>query len=442
MNSLSLRPLSFDKKSKSLNKILIKALKTPEILNSPIKQLFRNSRHNDEPFVHQYSASYTERSGQKGLSSGLSFNKEKAKVKALCEAVERYALGNYDESKLLCTTTIETANQFLSPNSVVSFSSDQNLPRQFGINEHDRKQKIRWSRGFSLPTYSKIYIPAQLVYVPYSYGKSESIIRLPISTGAACGQTVDEAIYRGICEVIERDAFMISYLNKVEAPRIKVEKSSGKYQDTYLYLKRYQLNWFVFDITTNIGVPVLMSIILDHSGVGPAISIGLKCSLFLDEAILGSLEESLQTRSWMRDEFSETTNKELRNIKKQPNKITDARERGLFWYDGDQEGALDFWIKSGITKELGEFNRPNEFVNKNYVVLIKKLLSKLDKLGYQTYFCDITPKIFSTSEFRVAKVIIPQLQPFYLDERYKYLGGTRLNKDNKQELNNVPHPFL
>ncbi len=68
-------------------------------------------------------------------------------------------------------------------------------------------------------------------------------------------------------------------------------------------------------------------------------------------------------------------------------------------------------------------------------------------------YVDISNNKLKKYGIKVVKVIIPQLQPLYLDERYPYLGGTRLYevpiklgflKTAKQEneLNKIPHPFL
>ena len=41
------------------------------------------------------------------------------------------------------------------------------------------------------------------------------MLRWAVTTGLATGQSLEEAIAKGILEVVERDAFMISYLNRL-----------------------------------------------------------------------------------------------------------------------------------------------------------------------------------------------------------------------------------
>jgi hypothetical protein len=57
---------------------------------------------------------------------------------------------------------------------------------------------------------------------------------------------------------------------------------------------------------------------------------------------------------------------------------------------------------------------------------LKQILQKLWDHGIDAYFVDITLPKFRKLGYYVVKVIIPQLTPFYLNEKVPYFGGTRL----------------
>lgn len=68
-------------------------------------------------------------------------------------------------------------------------------------------------------------------------------------------------------------------------------------------------------------------------------------------------------------------------------------------------------------------------------------------------FVDVTRPEIKKRGFIVVKVIIPQLQPLYLYENFRYLGGERLYTvpeilgyrgaaKKETDLNSKPHPFL
>ncbi len=71
----------------------------------------------------------------------------------------------------------------------------------------------------------------------------------------------------------------------------------------------------------------------------------------------------------------------------------------------------------------------------------------------EAVYVDITDKEIRKYGFVVVKVVIPQLQPLYLDERYAYLEEKRLRdapikmgllkySKTKNKFNKIPHPFL
>ncbi len=108
------------------------------------------------------------------------------------------------------------------------------------------------------------------------------MLSVPISTGAAAGGCLASALVRGIYEVIERDAFMISYLNKLENDKVDLEKIPDARITTLLsILNRYRIEGHIMDITSDLGVPTFVTILVDRTGIGPAIHCGLKTSFLI-----------------------------------------------------------------------------------------------------------------------------------------------------------------
>jgi len=64
-------------------------------------------------------------------------------------------------------------------------------------------------------------------------------------------------------------------------------------------------------------------------------------------------------------------------------------------------------------------------------------------------YVDLTPSNLKNKKIYVVKVLVPEFQPLYLDERFPYWEGKRL-KEIPQKLrfipckniNKFPHPFL
>lgn len=134
---------------------------------------------------------------------------------------------------------------------------------------------------------------------------------LPISTGAAGGGSLTAALTRGIFEIVERDSFVIAYLNKIRFPKVSLDSVKDEYVQFLLeMLKRYRLAIHVIDITNDLKIPCFLSIIVNKTGIGPAVSTGLKCHLDPIEAITGSIEEAFNVRTWTRQNYEDNPKKE------------------------------------------------------------------------------------------------------------------------------------
>lgn len=432
-NKASSLSLSIEKGSRFIND-------NPKI----IKEIFKVMSYNDEPKLYSYQVYfkdiYSNGENEDSSASGISFNKRRALMKVLGETIERYALGGNNNNKFIYNNFSELkalSKLAIHPEDLITFSNRNHYAYNLG------KKKLHWVEGKSLISSEKILIPAQLAYVPYLYQHSEPLIRFPISTGAAAGVTLNDSLYRGICEIVERDAFMIAYLNKLPSPQIDLSSLSNKelYHIVNM-LKKYKLEPIVLDLTNDLKIPVFAAIIVDRTGLGPAVSVGLKAGFDVKETIIGAIEESLMMRSWIRDKFIYNDPQYKRG-----KEIITIEDRAHFWFPVSAIKYLDFWIKNKNFKKFTtkDLRTPKDKLKKALSIFIKKRID--------VFYIDIADKEVRKYGFMVVKVIIPQLQPLYLDERYPYLEGDRLyntpvkigflEKPNKEnQLNKVPHPFL
>jgi ribosomal protein S12 methylthiotransferase accessory factor len=266
-----------------------------------------------------------------------------------------------------------------------------------------------------------------LISVPYNY-EQEPIVRFPITTGAAFSTSLSGAIYRGICEIVERDAFMIAYLGKLERPGVDLEKSGKKIKELRDLYAKYNLELHIIDITTNLKIPAMLGIIVDKTGLGPAITVGLSADLSPKKAAVKSALEALHSRPW------------IRRLMLSGNKNTNINTfegRALYWSKTEMIKKLDFFLKAKHKIILSERERNNFSTSKK----LSKMIEMLKQNNLSTYFVDLSDKKLKKYGLCVVKVLIPKLQPLFLNEDFKYLGNSRLLVGSRN-LNKIPHPFL
>lgn len=411
-----------------------------------ITDLKKTYQDNDEIKYFQYSSSIKlnpqETDGliltHGGASGSSLFDEKMALIKCIAESIERASCQTYKKSECIWSSFSKLGCNAVDPALFTYFSSSQkrNLSQEY---IPDKDSEMSWTECKNLEDNKSVLLPTQLIYYSYRFQKNEQKILLPISTGAAGGTSLDSAVYKGICEIIERDSFMIFYLNKLHGKKIDVYTIDHRViQKMISICKRYLVEWHLINISTDLQVPVYMSILIDRTGIGQAVSIGLKCGLDHIEAIIGSFEEAIQTRSYTRHLYEDTQDKLIL-----PERITSIKERAIYWHEIKMIKHLEFWL----TQEAKPFDEELSRINGADDLPYLKTVLKRHK--FDCFIKDITRKEVKRLPYYIVKVVIPQLQPLYLDERHPYYGNRRLYEVPKrlgyksnQSLNHLPHPFL
>jgi ribosomal protein S12 methylthiotransferase accessory factor len=364
-------------------------------------------------------------------TAGTSFSsKSIALLKCLSEGIERICIASYRKTD-------------------ITYAPRADMPKALNLGYYgeDRlinDKKFGWVNARDISHNSNVEIPAQLIYHNYlSNNKSEKQLAPIISTGASSGMSYVQTLLRGIYEVVERDAFMTVYLNKITVPEIDVEKLNDKkikkIADTF---KKYKLEWRVLDITHDLSIPVMLSILIDKSQFGPSVTFGLKCGFNKLQNIVGSGEEALMVRLSARKLVQEGTSKNYEAFSTFE-KI--MYYRSIYWWSIDMLKKIDFFLngkKTALKKSNIVFL--NEKTELNYVITL------LADKSHFVYCKDITHDYFKTKGIIALKTIIPTLQPLFFKEQGKYLNSERLKEVaqhygktfSTNTLNTILHPFL
>jgi len=394
----------------------------------------------DEPRFFQFNSLLNEKNPvleSKGFfvdidnvsSSGISFNSRKvALFKCLAEALERFCQHSYQEEFTYDSRLSDLKKPALDPSIF-----------QPGI---DTKQiEFSWVKGKNLTTKKECLIPTQLIYLNYFKNSktNEPILSQLNSSGTAGGFTEEESILSAIFELIERDAFMGIYLNKIKPLRIDLSTVKDKViKNIVAELENKYFKPYVYDISTDLNIPVFLAIIVDRTEEKPKFTVGAKCGFDEVEIIKGALEEAVMLRDWLRSEMLKIKPAKIIN----PKKINSFLERAMFWnFDNSILSNLDFLLKQ--KPKIKFLRRAKKEKNR-----LENVISLLSNKGYIIYDKDITLPEMKKINFYVHRVIIPGLQPLYLDEQYKEINIIRLKKisdfygQSFKQINIVPHPFL
>jgi len=407
----------------------------------------RKRKYPDEPFI--YSCLTSSSGGVYG--SGVDFlSEERTFWKSLAEAVERHLWFNSDYSfkNSIKAPYKDIKNRALNVFSLAGFSQKQK--EEFSVLRFDENTIFEWVPAYSLILKKKIFCPLQLVSSLYfkqkvrvldsrpqnnNDAKKEPMLRWCITTGLATGKYLEEAALKGLLEVVERDSFMVAYLNKMSPPIFDLEHLRVQDEEIFKIIsdfERYNLEVYVIKLPSELPIHVISAFIIDRTGLGPALSVGASADLDFKTSFLDALSESLAVRYSLKGKFQQSIN--FKKIYRE--------ERLIYWSKTENLPKIDFFLKGDKTK-FDLKRDPSNFLRTPsgdyYKNKLNQLAEKLKKRNFEVCFVELTTEEIKKTGLRCVQVVIPQLQPMHLNESIPYFGGNRLKEEYL--LNKEPHPF-
>jgi len=413
-----------------------------------IKNFSKRKSFSDEPPLFAYTAQYSDAR----YASGVDFlSEKKAAGKAIGEAIERHLWGhsNFFSSHKIIKTYKEIQKRALNIFSLAGFSEKQKKKHP-GL-QFTEETPFAWIYARSLTSGTKILCPIQLVSslyfwknvkTPWNKDGVEPMLRWCITTGLATGKSLEEAIVAGMLEVIEREAFMIAYLNKLSPPIINLEHLASQDEEVGRVLrkfKRYNLEVHLVTLPTDFPVHVVLAIIRDHSGRGPAMAVGASADFNLKTCLLDALSESTSVRH------------SIKNTYKNPihSKHIGRKERLMYWAKQENSNKINFFtrgkkINIHLKESVYAQSRECRHDKKQLEILVQEFRRQNEEVCY----VELSLKETKFLGFRTVFVVAPGLQPMHLEEEIPYFGGERLKTVPEKlgykpakELNKEPHPF-
>lgn len=375
----------------------------------------------------------------RGAACSASF--ERAVVRACGESVERYCSAFCDIGGLTLATAEEleaSGGRPVPPERLYPFSDAQYAAAGFPF-ERTRGRRLRWVEARSAATGDLVWLPASCVFVPYLFDHAvEPFTHMPISTGLAAGRDVDGCIAKGILEILERDALMIVWHNRLTTERIDVRSCAGRTDliDTLLSAgDRAGSRWHLNLLTLDVDVPVVGAALIDESSP-PLTSFGISADPDPERALLLALEEAALTRVLVNRMPAAQEEREVA-----PDSLTTLHDHLVAHASSPRlRDRLRFLTDRG---PLRSFTEVAERFSSHASVE-----ERVAAAGLEAIWVDVTTADVAELGFRVVRTAMPGLQPLDNDHRYRHLGGARLRsvpralgRRPRRLANPDPHPF-
>ena len=354
-------------------------------------------------------------------SGGLGVNEDEkiAMTSCLAEALERYCM-SYIPKKEIIRDVKENLKKENTFDNFFTYSEEQYNKTDLFLNPN--KEIIEWTKIYNIDNKQSFkYWPASLIYLPYDLNKT---VAETTSTGMAAGFTLDECIQSGLLELIERDALMINFMQRLDPPEINLETLDEKNLKLIKIIqKEYDIK--IYKLYSDIKVPIYLSIIYKNEKNHIHYGIGACANLNSDYAINKSLKECLFTYFYSLN---------IMGVRQEdPKKIKTLYEHFLYYQSNNFNKLLFNSKVIDYKREVTSFND-----------LIKNL--KLQNID--VYYKELTTDDIKETGIKVVKVIAPSLIDLNKSHIYPRLGATRfflvpekLNLKYSDKLTDMPHPF-
>ncbi|MBS0550333.1 MAG: TOMM precursor leader peptide-binding protein [Proteobacteria bacterium] len=216
-------------------------------------------------------------------ASGKGVTAEQARASCLAESVERYACAWTSTEPRRAARLADLGEQALHPHALLGFSDFQydnretlnkdayhidRIPQRF-----DAAETIDWSPAWSLRDDAPRWLPSRYVY--FNYDGPGGRFCYADSNGTASGATLEEAMFHGLLELIERDGVAMWWYNRLRMPEIALdgidENLVGAMRAHYGSLGR---DLRLIDLTNDVGVPVIAALSVNRQGARPILGLG------------------------------------------------------------------------------------------------------------------------------------------------------------------------
>jgi ribosomal protein S12 methylthiotransferase accessory factor len=207
--------------------------------------------------------------------TGVTLRPEQSTVVSVLEVIERYA-GLRPRSKR--TMVQASYNQLIQARELVLDPTTLGLhsPEQYEQYEqshthrrlvpYDHDLQCHWVWGYSFQKQAPILVPEHCAYYGVPASEENPVFVFDISNGCALGNCLEEAIFHGMLEVIERDAFLLTWYARLQVPRLNPDSVADPTIRTLLEHLEHHSGYMIhaFNITLDHAIPCLCLLGIDE----------------------------------------------------------------------------------------------------------------------------------------------------------------------------------
>jgi ribosomal protein S12 methylthiotransferase accessory factor len=371
---------------------------------------------------------------------------------AILEGLERYCgLAAHGKRTVVHDSFRNLEDSALNPIKVGVHTQEQYAQPGFPFHPFNPDRSMNWVWGHSFLEERPILVPELLAY--YSLGCGEGFV-YETSNGCALGGSLEEAIFHGIMEVVERDSFLLTWYAQLSLPRL--DPYSANDQELQLMIERvravagYDLHFY--NSTMENGIPSILALAKNRKQKGLNLICAAGAHLDPLKAVKSAIHE-LAAMMMTLDEKFEENQVELLRMLQDPSLVRKMDDHGLLYGMPQAEERLQFLLDEN--RPLRTFDEEYKWKSKHSDLTddLQEILTVFRKLNLDVIVVDQSTSETLRNGLHCVKVLIPGMLPMTFGHHLTRVTGldrvltvpVKLGYSsqplNFEELNPHPHPF-
>jgi ribosomal protein S12 methylthiotransferase accessory factor len=361
------------------------------------------------------------------IGSGKGTTKVAAMIGAVGEAIERYSASIYRERDLMRASASALGPLAFDPASLCLYRPEQYAEKGFPYDPFDPMRELSWADGRWLDTGEPVRIPALVTYFNYVPRQGERLCQAT-SNGLAAGATFEDAALRATLELIERDAFMMTWLQRrAPTPYAPGEELGQDVMEVLSDLRDFGMDVGLYLLPGDVKVPAFMGIAWGDGKSRPAATVALAASCDPIESARKAILELAHVNPYITRLMHDSS-------QRKPCAASEVRtlnDHALFYVPPRRLKAFDF-IRSARSRPL-----PVSRIKPRRSSGIEACNEALAAAGHRVAVADVTAPDVRLGPFRVARAVGTYLQPIDFGHHQRRLANPRLGAS----INADPHPL-
>lgn len=404
------------------------------------------------------------------MGTGCALHTTQSKLVSVLEVVERYA-GLRPRRKR--TTVQASYNQLVQQAQPALDPTTLGLHAPERYEQHERHPHSRhlvayhhnlpchWIWGYSFQRQSPILVPEHCAYYGVSSSHENPVFVEETSNGCALGNCLEEAIFHGMIEVVERDAFLLMWYAQLSLPRLDLRSVTDPTIRLLVEHLEHHSGYTiqVFNATLDHAVPCLCLLAIDEQqreGM-PKVHVMAGSHPHPEQALARALRELTTALAHPPQEYQHTRTHTLKMLA-DANLVQTMRDHHQVYYLPEAFERLHFLCDAKQPQQTFQeafrafYQHPPDHMDLRDD--LEDLISNYLKRGTDTIVVDQTAPEHIPCGLRCVKILMPGMLPITFGQNNRrVMGFERLHQLpfalgyrnqplTEAEINPHPHPFF